>query len=74
MNTPSKQYEDALNTDLDYVCANTFQIIRLVGSLQRTVRILNWELEQRRRQNLNLEKRKFALEERQPRKKRSNYD
>ena len=46
---------------------------RIVSILFHILEMLNWEVEQRRRQMLNLERRLFELDERLPRKRISKY-
>jgi hypothetical protein len=55
-----------INLDQDKEMLET--VGRTLGSHFHIIQMLNWEVEQRRRQMLNLEKRIFALEEKQPKK------
>ena len=59
--------------DLELTGSSIGTISRIIGSTYRTLLCLNWEIEQRRRQLLNLEKRIFALEEQTPLKRKSKY-
>ena len=62
-----------MGDNLDYIKDSLSTLSRIVSTHFRIVRILNWEIEQRRRQMLNLEARLFTLEERLGKRGRGKY-
>jgi len=59
--------------EIEAIDASLHAISHIIAVQHRTLRILDWEVEQRRRQQLNLEKRIYALEDKYPRKKKPPY-
>lgn len=60
--------------NLDQIDTTVFDFISVIMSQHRLIGELRYEVEQRRRQMLNLESRLFTLEGKQPKKRKSRFD